>query len=379
MTEKKIGNIEAIAVVLTVMINHIILNLPKSIISTTSSGSIINVIFVTLIAFIIVYLISQLLKNFPSLDILDISKFLGGKVLKFIIGALFLCYSIFTISIVLRSFSETLKIIFFPRTPVQIIMLLFLLAIVFVNKLGFQAIARSNLFFMPIILFSILFIFVANFGNYTVQRVFPLLGNGAVSTFLSGISNLFAFGGIAYLYFLPPHLKEQKDYTKIAFSAIGVSGIFLLMSVTTLLLLFPLLTSSEEILPLYLAARFIEFGRFFQRLDAVFVFTWIISMACYLSLALYFATNIFKKITNIQYSKWVIGLIASICFGIALIPQDLKQISFLENNVYKFIILILVIGVGLGILIFANIKNLILQKKKGLSVLPENNKSYERS
>lgn len=379
MTEKKIGNIEAIAVVLTVMINHIILNLPKSIISTTSSGSIINVIFVTLIAFIIVYLISQLLKNFPSLDILDISKFLGGKVLKFIIGVLFLCYTIFTISIVLRSFSETLKIIFFPRTPVQIIMLLFLLAIVFVNKLGFQAIARSNLFFMPIILFSILFIFVANFGNYTVQRVFPLLGNGAVSTFLSGISNLFAFGGIAYLYFLPPHLKEQKDYTKIAFSAIGVSGIFLLMSVTTLLLLFPLLTSSEEILPLYLAARFIEFGRFFQRLDAVFVFTWIISMACYLSLALYFATNIFKKITNIQYSKWVIGLIASICFGIALIPQDLKQISFLENNVYKFIILILVIGVGLGILIFANIKNLILQKKKGLSVLPENHKSYERS
>ena len=379
MTEKKIGNIEAIAVVLTVMINHIILNLPKSIISTTSSGSIINVIFVTLIAFIIVYLISQLLKNFPGLDILDISKFLGGKVLKFIIGALFLCYSIFTISIVLRSFSETLKIIFFPRTPVQIIMLLFLLAIVFVNKLGFQAIARSNLFFMPIILFSILFIFVANFGNYTVQRVFPLLGNGAVSTFLSGISNLFAFGGIAYLYFLPPHLKEQKDYTKIALSAIGISGVFLLMSVTTLLLLFPLLTSSEEILPLYLAARFIEFGRFFQRLDAVFVFTWIISMACYLSLALYFATNIFKKITNIQYSKWVIGLIASICFGIALIPQDLKQISFLENNVYKFIILILVIGVGLGILIFANIKNLILQKKKGLSVLPENNKSYERS
>ncbi len=379
MTEKKIGNIEAIAVVLTVMINHIILNLPKSIIGTTSSGSIINVIFVTLIAFIIVYLISQLLKSFPGLDILDISKFLGGKVLKFIIGALFLCYSIFTISIVLRSFSETLKIIFFPRTPVQIIMLLFLLAIVFVNKLGFQAMARSNLFFTPIILFSILFIFVANFGNYTVQRVFPLLGNGAVSTFLSGASNLFAFGGIAYLYFLPPHLKEQKDYTKIALSAIGISGVFLLMSVTTLLLLFPLLTSSEEILPLYLAARFIEFGRFFQRLDAVFVFTWIISMACYLSLALYFATDIFKKITNIQYSKWVIGLITSICFGIALIPQDLKQISFLENNVYKYIILILVIGVGLGILIFANIKHLILQKKKGLSVLPEEDKSYERS
>ncbi len=65
MTENKIGNIEAIALILTVMINHIILNLPKSIISSTSSGAILNVIFISLLALGIVYLIYQLLKNFP--------------------------------------------------------------------------------------------------------------------------------------------------------------------------------------------------------------------------------------------------------------------------------------------------------------------------
>ena len=372
MSEQKIGNIEAIALILTVMINHVILNLPKSIINSTSSGAIINVIFITLIAFGIIYLISQLLKNFPGLDIFDIAKFLGGKWLKIVIGILFVCYLIFTVGIILRSFSETLKIIFFPRTPVQVIMLLLLIAIVIVNKLGFRPIARCNLFFIPIILFSILFIFIANFGNYTIQRIFPLLGNGMVTTFLSGLSNLFAFGGISYLYFIPPYLKEQKDYSKIAFSAVGISAIFLLMSVTTLLLIFPLVTSSEEILPLYLASRFIEFGRFFQRLDAVFVFIWIISMASYLSIAFYFATSIFQKVANLQFSKWIIGLFASISFGLALLPENLKQISFWENTVYKYIILILVIGIGLSILIFANIKYLIIQKKKGLNILKEN-------
>lgn len=65
MSDKKIGTIEAIALVLTIMINHIILNLPKTIIDNNSSGAIINVIFVSLIALIIVYLISQLMKNFP--------------------------------------------------------------------------------------------------------------------------------------------------------------------------------------------------------------------------------------------------------------------------------------------------------------------------
>ena len=48
-----------------------------------------------------------------------------------------------------------------------------------------------------------------------------LLGNGWIPTFFSGLSNLFAFGGISYLYLLPPHLKDQKGYSKIAFTSIG--------------------------------------------------------------------------------------------------------------------------------------------------------------
>ncbi len=50
MINKKIGNLEAIALIVTVMLNHIILNLPKGIISSTSSGAILNTIFISLIA-----------------------------------------------------------------------------------------------------------------------------------------------------------------------------------------------------------------------------------------------------------------------------------------------------------------------------------------
>lgn len=49
-----------------------------------------------------------------------------------------------------------------------------------------------------------------------------------------------------------------------------LSGIWLLFSIATLLFLFPSVAITEEIVPLYLAARFIEFGRFFQRLDTIF-------------------------------------------------------------------------------------------------------------
>ena len=366
MTDRKIGNIEAISLVLTIMINHIILNLPKSLISTTSSGSIINVIFISIIVLGIVFLVCQLFKRFPNFDILDISKFLGGKWLKILMGILFIAYLVFTMSILLRSFSEGLKIIFFPKTSVPIIMLLFILAIIVANKLGFSSIVRSTLFFMPIVLISILFIFIANLDNFTIERMFPLLGNGWIPTFFSGLSNLFAFGGISYLYLLPPHLKDQKGYSKIAFTSIGISAFYLLISVATLLFMFPFFTTTEEVFPLYLASRFIEFGRFFQRLDAVFLLIWILSVVSYLCIAVYFTTSIFQKITNMQYTKWYVTLFAALVFGISLLPENMQQINFLENTVYKYIIIILIFIVGLSVLLLANLKYNMIQKKKGV-------------
>lgn len=365
MTDRKIGTIEAIALVLTVTINHIILNLPQDIINTTSSASILNVIFVSLIALGIVFLIAKLFEKFPGMDIFDVGKYLGGKWLQILLQIAFFAYFIFTISILLRSFSEGLKIIFFPRTPVPIIMFLFLMAMIILNKLGRTSIIRANLFFMPLVLFSILFIFIANIENFTVQRALPLLGNGVSSTFFSGLSNLFAFGGISYLYLIPPHLKDQKNYTKIALTSIGISAFFLLISVATLLFTFPFVTTSEEIFPLYLAARFIEFGRFFQRLDAIFVLTWFLSMIGYLSIAFSFASDIFQKMAKLQSPKWIFSLLALLVFGIALLPQNMEQVSFLEENVYSSIILVLVFEVCLSILVLSNIKHYWINRKKG--------------
>lgn len=366
MTEQKLGKWEAIILVLTIVINHIILGLPRSIVEEHSSASILNVIYISIIVLIIVFLISKLLERFPSLDIIDIANFLGGKLLKNCIAILFLLYFVFISSILLRSFSEGLKLVFFPRTSLPIIMILFLIAIVIMNKLNIISIARANLFFTILVAISLIFIFFANWKNIVWQKVSPVFGNGFYTTFFSGLSDLFAFGGISLLYLLPPYLKNQKDFKKVALTSVGLSAFFLLISVATLLFIFPPVIISQQIFPIYLASRFINFSRFFQRLDALFLLIWLLSIICYLAIILYFSTNIFKRFTKIKFSKWISTLFALIMFGIALIPKNMQQITFLENVVYRYIILILVFGISLIILILANIKYL-RKKRKGIS------------
>lgn len=352
----KIGSIQGVVLVLIVMLNHIILSYPKCIISATSSASIINIVFITIIALIFVGFVGYVLNKFPGFDILKISKFLGGKTLKFITGALFLVYFIFILGLTMRSFCENLKIIYFQSYPTMFLLALFTFAIVLCNLLGIKSIMRGTFVIFPMLVISIVFIFFSNIPNFSFDRLLPLLGDGFFPTFFSGMSNLYVFNAIAILYFLPPYLSNYKEIKKISYLSIIFAGILLMFSVSSVLLTFPFIESVEQILPLYLVARFIEFGRFFQRLDAVFLLVWIISIISYLSFVFSLANNIFKELTNIENVNKTIYIFGLIIFAASLIPQTLENIKFLENTIYKYFTLFLVFIFSFCILFFANIK-----------------------
>ena len=74
MAKSKIGTIEAIMLILTIVVAHSVLSMPTNILSSYKSASILNVIYVGIIAIGIAYIIYKLLKNFPSMDIVDISE-----------------------------------------------------------------------------------------------------------------------------------------------------------------------------------------------------------------------------------------------------------------------------------------------------------------
>ena len=119
-------------------------------------------------------------------------------------------------------------------------------------------------------------------------------------------------------------------------------------------------------MPLYLASRYIEFGRFLQRLDAIFLLVWIISIACYLSIAINICIQIFKRITNLKESKPLVYPFSLLLFSISLIPSKMVHVRFLENTVYKYLALILIFGISIVLLIISAVKKKHIEKLKEL-------------
>lgn len=354
MTKSKIGTAEAIMLVLTIIVTHTISSMPREILVSTKSATIINLIFVSILAIIISYFIVKLLKNFPGLDIIDISEFLGGKVFKNIIGIIFILYFLVSSSILLRNFCETLKIIYYPMTNIIFIIALFIIAVCIANRLDFNASLKTNLLILPLVLASIIFLFFANMNKFVPERIFPIFGDGLFNTFVLGLCNLASFGGIAYLYFLPPFLKEPEKMKKIAVVSIGISAIYLILCVSTLLFMFSFFMEANEITPLYNATRYIEFGSFFQRLESVFLLIWILAFACYLSIVSKFAMNIFKKLTYIETKKTLVDIFGILILGISLIPKNYAISEKFETEIYPYLVFGIVFFLGLSILILAN-------------------------
>ena len=359
MDNTKIGNKEAIALLLTITFNHIILNVTKSIIDVTLSASLLNILYISIITIIFSCIICYFLKKFPTFDLIDISKYLGGDLLKWIIGLSYIAYFVFFGGILLHLFSSILQIIYFPMTKIFYIILLFIIATVLSCSMRHNAIYRSNLIFFPFLVVSILLLFFADIPYYEVEKIYPIFGNGLFTTFVSGLCNMFAFQALAYIYFMPPMLKNPEQIKKISITAIVFSCIFLLISIAIILFMFSGFVETDELMPLYSATKYIEFGSFFRRLDSIYLLIWIITFISYLSITLKFSSNILKKLTNSKNELLFIFSLAVCILFISLWPKSYAISTYYSNIVYKYAFFILVIEISFLVLLSATIKKAV--------------------
>lgn len=363
MENSKLENIEAIAFLSIISINGMILSTSQELIRSSTSASLITALVVSVLAIIVAIIFCFLSKRFSGKGLLDISDFLGGKPLKFIIGLIFIAYFTFRASLFLKKICDCLHIVYYPMTNVLFIALLFCIATGMILCFKNNSLFKVSVLILPIILVSVILIFIGNGKNFNFQNIFPILGNGIKPTFISGLSNIYAFYGIAYLLFIPNKLKHPEKMQKITLVAIIISALFLLISSANILFLFGEKFSNTEFFPLYISVRSIEFGTFFERLDSMFLLLCILAFVPVLSLNAYVVTDIFKNITNISDNKPIIFAYLLTVLGIMMCYKLNSTILFLETTLSKILLIVFGIILPFVILILANIKRKFVSQK----------------
>ena len=129
-----------------------------------------------------------------------------------------------------------------------------------------------------------------------------------------------------------------------------------MLGIIALLFLIPSIGEINNTLSIYILSRRVNFGSFIQRIDAVFILIWIMSIFNYLAITLHFSLDTFKRITNIKFEKALTFCFAAFGFTIALIPKTISDINLFERTYYKYASITFVFVVTMVILIWAYFK-----------------------
>jgi len=329
---------EAVTIMVTLFCTQIFLNFPRTMAESAGNAGWILVIYITIIVLVLFTIMSKLYSRFEGMDILDISEYLAGNVGRIITGMVFVAYFVFVLSIVLREYSENVKTVSLPTTPIVYIMGFFAISMIVGAYAGIEALVRTSAITVPIIVIAYVSILLGVSQYFDITNIFPILGTGAKDIFINGIPKISFFSAISVLFLISPFIKNHKNFKSVGYISIILAGVFLTLSALVYMLVFPYPASLESILPLYTLARLITYGRFFQRIETIFVVIWDTVAMMYLSTVLFFTVYVFKKTFKLDYYKPLIIPFTIIIVAISLFPQSYMAVVELENRYFRRII-----------------------------------------
>lgn len=357
--------LEAISIIITITIAQIILDYPEYLIDTTGTGTIANLIFLSIILLLFCTVIAKIFKNFSNQDIIDISEFVGGKFLKFIIAIIFIIFLLLAATLAVSGFLYLIKTIYFENIPPLFVASIFIISILVASQKGFLSCKKIAIAFLGILIISIIALLFGDYGNFNTNNLIPFLGYNYKTTFQTGLTNVFIFNFIISYFFLMPLLSRKNDYSKIVYSSLLINLALLVISIISILLYYPVpITNSFSNLnsfnTIFLVTRRIQISSFLSQTDSIFVFVWSFAILNYIVLLINGIIYILNKLFHYENKLKLSPIIVSIILGGTFLINRIVHLELFQKSFFKYYSILLTFGISFIILLLGYFK----KKKK---------------
>lgn len=351
-----IGKREVICLLVNAIGARIFLNFPRPSVDSSGTAAWIEIVFCSILVLFLFTIIQKLFANFEGMDVIDVSEYIGGTVVRVIYGFTTISLLVLVAMTILREFSENMKTVSLETSPLSFVMMIFLAFAVICCYIGLDSLLHLHSLATPVVFIIFLFLIVALMPKNDFDNFYPLLGNGAKSIATSGVIRVSIFGPMLYLFLLRPYMGGHKYFVKAGYLSIAFAAFHFIIACITYQGIISYPASTQYFMPMYQLARHINYGRFFQRIETFFVIAWAISGLLYLSVVFYFLTYSFKKTFKLSYHRPLILPTAVLIFSLAFLPSNLMSAINLETKVYVKITWIIVFILPIVVLTIATIK-----------------------
>ncbi len=298
---------------------------PSSLITKVGTGAWITVVISAILGFLGLWGWVLWCRTTKELAFVPAVRETLGRFLGDLATASLLAALVFATSMSARLFAGGAVVGLLPQFPVEVLLALTLGASAYTAWLGLEHVARTATFFFAPTLLSIISLIVASSKGLDVRHVLPIFGLGTKPVIVEGLRMTGLWGGLPVFAFLKSYVRDDKALSRGASKGLLWASFGLTLSVLTILMFFPYPATTRLAHPVGTLAKSVYVGRFLQRLEAAFVFTWFFTSAAQISFSYMYMLMVLSQLANAHtYKPFMPGLI-SLIFGLAALPTSILQ------------------------------------------------------
>jgi len=259
---------------------------------------------------------SSLYRMYPNFSPILYAQQIVGKWIGWLLGVIFVIYFLHGATRDLRDYGDLLTSSMFTQTPLFIIHIMMILAMIYVLRLGIDVLARlAEIFFAIIFTLGVIgVISILLSKKIEFNNLFPIMEHGLTGVLSDSFPSLFVvpWGEMLACTLLFPYLNNPQSVMRVGLSAVVFSTIILSITIIVNISVLGLDVFSRANFALYETIRRVSLMEFIERLDPIVLLTLIIGDFFKVSIFFYAAvigtTDLFK-IKNPKTLVLPIGII----------------------------------------------------------------------
>lgn len=303
--------------------------IPRIAVGFAGRDGISAIIVGTIIAFIYALIILAITKNLNE-NFLDYSIHNAGKVLTFIVGALYIIKLFACCVFATRLFGEVINETLLEETDSRIIIIMLLLISAYAASKGFEVRARITEVLYFIVIVPLLIFLLLGLRDADISNLMPIFTESPKDIITGGYGVFLTFSLLELILFSAPFIQIDKTNVSKERSIFSYIVQALIIGVIMDLLLFlvtvGILGIEETKAKVWSTISIIQVielpGGFIQRQDALLISIWMLSIFTIISGFIYYISLITKKIIHVQTQNYLIIPIILFIFGASVIPMD---------------------------------------------------------
>src|SRR5690606_28398852 len=145
------------------------------------------------------------------------------------------------------------------------------------------------------------------------------------------------YGGIAMAAIFKSYLRNPDQLPKAAFTGLSVATLFMMASVILVSAILPYPENTRHVIALGVIARTVYLGRFLQKIEALFTFTWFFASAVHASTCYMVTLVLLCQLMNTRTYRPLVPGVGLLTFGIAALPTSIHAAGRLLSAVYTYL------------------------------------------